>query len=88
MLPQLTTFDHALQVIKGMVPWAVMLAVMMQVLSYLGSGYLLQAVVAIVGQRLSVVHGTVITTAASSISLVAVGMARPWAQRSMFSSIC
>jgi len=74
MLPQLTTFNHALKIIREMIPLAVILAVAAQVTSYLGSGYLLQAIVTIVGQRLSVVYGTVITTAASSIGLVAGGL--------------
>lgn len=51
--------------------WAVALAVMMRVLSYLGSGYLLKFLVAAVGQRLSPVRGTVIFTAASTVGLVA-----------------
>src|SRR3989304_9075723 len=73
MLLQLTTFNHALKIIREMIPLAVILAVAAQVTSYLGSGYLLQAIVTIVGQRLSVVYGTVLTTAASSIGLVAGG---------------
>jgi len=74
MLPQIATFNHALQVLRRMVPLAVILAVAAQVMSYLGSGYLLQAIVTVVGQRLSVVHGAAVTTAGSSISLVAGGL--------------
>src|SRR3972149_10720593 len=73
MLPQIATFNHALQVLRRMVPLAVIFAVAAQVMSYLGSGYLLQAIVTVVGQRLSVVHGAAVTTAGSSISLVAGG---------------
>jgi uncharacterized membrane protein YbhN (UPF0104 family) len=53
--------------------WPVALAAGMQVCSCLGSGYLLRAIVATVGQRLSVIRGTLITTAAYSIGLVAGG---------------
>ena len=53
--------------------WAVALAVVAQVLSYAGSGFLLRAIVAVVGQRLSIVRSILITTAASSIGLVAGG---------------
>lgn len=74
MLPQLTTFEQALQIIKGMKLWAMMLAVAAPVVSYLGSGYLLQAIVAVVGQRLSLIRGVLITTASSSIGLVAGGL--------------
>ena len=73
ILPQLATLEQSLQVIKRMALWAVALAVVAQVLSYVGSGFLLRAIVAVVGQRLSVVHSTLITMAASSIGLVAGG---------------
>jgi uncharacterized membrane protein YbhN (UPF0104 family) len=53
--------------------WVVALAVGAQVMSYVGSGFLLQAIVAAVGQRLSVVRSMLITMAASSIGLVAGG---------------
>jgi uncharacterized membrane protein YbhN (UPF0104 family) len=74
ILPQITTLERSLQVLKDMKLWAVALAVAMQALSYAGSGVLLRAIVATVGGRLSVVRGTLITTAAYSIGLVAGGM--------------
>jgi uncharacterized membrane protein YbhN (UPF0104 family) len=73
ILPQITTLEHSLQVIERMTLWAVALAPVAQVLSYLSSGYLLQAVVAIAGQRLSIIRGALIAMAASSIGLVAGG---------------
>jgi uncharacterized membrane protein YbhN (UPF0104 family) len=73
ILPQIATLEQSVQVIKGMVLWAVALAVGAQVLSYAGSGFLLQAIVAVVGQRLSVLRSMLITMAASSIGLVAGG---------------
>lgn len=36
ILPQITTLEHSYQAIKGMLLWAVVLAVMAQVASYLG----------------------------------------------------
>jgi uncharacterized membrane protein YbhN (UPF0104 family) len=74
ILPQIATLEHSLQVIKGMTWWAVGLAAGAQVLSYLGSGVLLRAIVAMTGDRLSVVRSTLITTASYSIGLVAGGM--------------
>jgi uncharacterized membrane protein YbhN (UPF0104 family) len=74
ILPQIATFEHSLQVIRGMAWWAVVLAAVAQVLSYLGSGVLLQAIAAVTGDRLSVVRGTLITAASYSIGLVAGGM--------------
>jgi uncharacterized membrane protein YbhN (UPF0104 family) len=73
ILPQIATLEQSVQVIKGMALWAVALAVVAQVLSYAGSGFLLQAIVAVVGQRLSVLRSILITMAASSIGLVAGG---------------
>ncbi|MGA9350978.1 MAG: UPF0104 family protein, partial [Anaerolineae bacterium] len=75
ILPQLATLEHSLQVIKGMAPWAVALALVAQVVSYLGSGYLLHTLGAMFGQRLSLVRGMLITMATSSVGLVAGGLA-------------
>ena len=74
ILPQIATLEHSLQIIKGMTWWAVGLAAGAQVLSYLGSGVLLQAIVAMTGDRLSVVRGTMITTASYSVGLVGGGL--------------
>jgi uncharacterized membrane protein YbhN (UPF0104 family) len=74
LLPQIATLEHSLQVIKGMTWWAVGLAAGAQVLSYLGSGVLLQAIAAMTGDRLSVVRGTLITVASYSVGLVVGGM--------------
>jgi uncharacterized protein (TIRG00374 family) len=73
LLPQITTMEHSLQVIEGMRLWAVALAVLAQMLSYLGSGYLLRTLVAVAGQQLSVLRGTVIFTAAASVGLAGGG---------------
>lgn len=74
LLPQITTLEHSLQVIREIAIWGVILAVVAQVLSRLSNGYLFWAVVALVGQRLSIVRGALIGMAASSIGLVAGGL--------------
>jgi len=74
LLPQITTLEHSLQVVQEMAILGVVLAVIAQVLSRLGNGYLFWAVVALVGQRLSVVRGALIGLAASSVGLVAGGL--------------
>jgi uncharacterized protein (TIRG00374 family) len=74
LLPQVTSLKRAFQVLRQMAFWAVGLAVAMQISSYLGSGYLLRAIVTIVGQRLTVWRGTLVTTASYSFGLVAGGM--------------
>lgn len=73
ILPQITALEHSLQVIEGMLPWAVGLAFLAQLLSYMGSGFLSRSIVSLVGQQLSIVRGALISVAASSIGLVAGG---------------
>ena len=73
IVPQLAGLDHTLQVLRQMAPWAVALAIVAQVFSFLGSGYLLRTIVAMDGQRLSVGRGTLIYTAAASVGLAGGG---------------
>lgn len=74
ILPQLTSLEYSLKVIESMAIWAVGLAIMAQLFSYLGSGYQLHSIVAIVHQHISILFGIIITLAASSIGLVAGGV--------------
>ena len=74
LLPQLSTLQHMGQVIRGMALWAVGLAAVAQVASYMSSGYLLKSIVSLVGQRLSIARGMVITLAAFSIGLAVGGV--------------
>ena len=53
--------------------WAVALAVAAQLLSYLGAGYMLHAILDNTHQKLSTLMGAIITQAAASIGLVAGG---------------
>jgi hypothetical protein len=53
ILPQIATLEHSYQVIKSMILWAVGLAIVAQIASYLGSGYLLKALVDLSGSKLS-----------------------------------
>jgi len=73
ILPQLASFEASLQVIRMMVLWALILAALAQIISYLGSGYLIHSVVAMVDQSISVLKGVIITLAASSIGMLAGG---------------
>jgi uncharacterized protein (TIRG00374 family) len=74
ILPQITSLPHAYQVIRNMALWAVLLAIVAQVSSYLGSGYLLKALVRLSGSALSILSGTVITLAGASFGMVAGGL--------------
>jgi len=60
LLPQIASLEHSVQVIRQMALWAVGLAILAQVTSYLGSGYLLSALVSLSGSKLSIWRGTLI----------------------------
>lgn len=71
ILPQITALENSWQVLMKMALWAVGMAITVQALSYLGSGYLLQQTLAIAQQRLSLTRSTLIVLGAGSISLIA-----------------
>ncbi len=73
LVPQIATLENSWSVVLGMLWWAVALAVMAQVLSYLGSGFTLHAILAGNREELSTGRGALITLAAASIGLVAGG---------------
>ncbi len=73
LLPQITTLENSWSVVQKMTWWAVALAVTAQVLSYLGSGYTLHAILRTKQQKLSSLRGALITMASASIGLVAGG---------------
>lgn len=74
ILPQIASLEHSVGVIKQMAWWLVGLGVLAQVASYLGSGYLVQSLVSMTGERLSLIRGMLITLSAYSIGLVAGGL--------------
>lgn len=73
ILPQITTLEHSLNIIARMAWWAVGLALVAQVLSYVGLGYLMHTIVEVGGQRLPGTRGALIAMGASSIGLIAGG---------------
>ena len=73
LVPQITTLQNSWSVVHGMIWWAVGLAVISQALSYLGSGFMLHAILDTNQQKLSTLKGTLITMASVSIGLVAGG---------------
>jgi len=74
ILPQLAEFQHSVQVVNSMRWWGVGLAILAQVMSYVGSGILFQAVVALSSVTVSMFKSILITLAAASIGLIAGGM--------------
>jgi uncharacterized protein (TIRG00374 family) len=74
ILPQIASLERSYKVIQNMALWALAIAVLAQALSYLGSGYLLRALVSLSRSSLSAVKGAMITLAAASFGTVAGGM--------------
>lgn len=73
LLPQIATLQRSLDVVRALRPWAVALAVLAQLTSYLGSGYLLHAIAALVESPLPVARGALINVAAQSVGVLGSG---------------
>ena len=72
--PQLATLGMSLDIARHLRWWALIGAAMARAASYWGSGRLLQAVLIVSGERLSLRRAVAITLAASSVGLVAGGL--------------
>jgi len=73
LVPQITTLTKSWSVVQKMIWWAVGLAVIAQVSSYVGSGFMLHAILKNNQEKLSTLKGILITLAAYSVGLVAGG---------------
>lgn len=73
LLPELNTLKRSLHVLLDMNYWFVAIAIVMQVISYLGIGYLLQQALLLVNLKESVLRSTLIYLGSYSISMVASG---------------
>jgi len=73
LLPQISNFTEAWSVVKTMTWWAVGLAALSVIFSYLSYGYCIHAIVASRKQQLSVPKSTLIVMSATSVGLVAGG---------------
>lgn len=73
LLPQLTSLEDSIYILRSMSAWLVGLAILAQIGSYVGRGYLLKAIVDLGKTKLSLGRGVLIALAAGSIGLVAGG---------------
>lgn len=73
-LPRFAVMGHALLMISNLRIPFVVLSVLAQLLSYLGSGYMLTSVVNLAGSSVSVIEGTLITTGANSVGTLGGGV--------------
>src|SRR5947209_3077137 len=73
LLPRLTTIEESLATLRTLAPWAIGLSVVMEVLSYVANGALLQSVIQLAGERMSLRRAAAIEIGAGSVALVAAG---------------
>jgi uncharacterized protein (TIRG00374 family) len=73
-LPQFARIEHAFRLVSTLKIPFVMLSMVAQVLSYLGSGYLLRTIVKLAAKPISIVDGALLTTAANSIGTLGGGI--------------
>jgi len=73
LLPQIGSLQQSWLVVQNMTWWAVALAALSQVLSYLGAGYMLHAILDIQHQKLPIWKGALIILGSASVGLVAGG---------------
>src|SRR6266545_1804808 len=71
--PQFASIQSSLKVIRQMSLGFVALALVAQLASYWGSGYLMQASVGVAKQQINLSQGALVTLAANSLSLLAGG---------------
>jgi uncharacterized protein (TIRG00374 family) len=73
LLPQMTSLEESIDVLRSISAWLVGLGVLAQIGSYVGRGYLLKAIVDLGKTRLPLGRGVLIALASGSIGLVAGG---------------
>jgi len=73
-LPKISSIEETLKVLQSLKFWGVLLALTAQVLSYWGSGIMMNESIKLAGHRISIVRGMLISLASYSIGLVAGGM--------------
>ena len=73
LLPRIGNLQNAMNIVKSLTWWAVLLAVLAQVSAYFGYGFILSSIMAINNKTLSFVKGALISLASASIGLVAGG---------------
>jgi uncharacterized protein (TIRG00374 family) len=73
LLPRLDTIEDSLKTLRTLVPWAIAIAVLCETLSYIANGGVLQSVILLAGERLSIRRCVAIEMGAATVSIVAAG---------------
>src|ERR1041384_7540855 len=74
IIPQLGGVKESAQVLRTMRPWAVGLAILSEILSYVALGYMMKRIVGLTGQVLTLHRAFGVTLASGSVGLVAGGL--------------
>jgi len=74
LMPQIKSFRQAFQIISQMKWQFILLAILAEIISYIGVGYSMHSLAAIYRQKLPITLGVLIFAAGSSVGLVAGGM--------------
>ncbi|RJQ41850.1 MAG: UPF0104 family protein [Anaerolineaceae bacterium] len=74
LLPQLNSIQKSMYVLKNLKYWALSLAFICEFFSYVGSGYLINSILGLFKDRISLWRSILIVMASASIGMVAGGM--------------
>ncbi|HSU16443.1 lysylphosphatidylglycerol synthase transmembrane domain-containing protein [Longimicrobium sp.] len=74
IIPQLGSLQESAKVLKTMRPWAVALAILSEILSYVALGYMMKRIVGLTGQVLTLNRAFAVTLASGSVGLIAGGL--------------
>lgn len=74
ILPQLGDLRKSAEVLRTMRPWAVGLAILSEILSYVALGYMMKRIVGLTGQVLTLHRAFGVTLASGAVGLVAGGL--------------
>ncbi len=74
VFPYLASLDKSLAVMRSLKQWAVLLAILAQIISYTGSGMTIKTLVKSTGHSISILRGVMITLAGTSVGTLAGGM--------------
>jgi uncharacterized protein (TIRG00374 family) len=73
LLPRIDTITESLKTLRSLAPWAIGIATLMEFLSYVANGALLQSIVALSGDRIALRRAAAIEIGAGTVALVAAG---------------
>ena len=73
LLPRLDTIANSLTTLRSLAPWAIAMAFLMEALSYVANGALLQSIVGIAADHITLRRAAAIEIGAGTVALVAAG---------------